>query len=142
MADKAEAPAVTIQSVIQEFMGDAERTAVQIAEEVRKRVNGARTTAKSVASTLCTLRKKHGVEAVPKRGGATGGRGYGLVAWLRTRLTSEGSNKAVAQEASEQFGRTVSPQSVSSYRSMFKRQGLEGLQPSRIAAAEDFAAAA
>lgn len=140
MSDEATA-APTVQSVVEEFMGDAEKTAADILAIVRERVgDGVKTTVRSVASSLSVLRRKHGVEAVPHRGrnGASAA-GYGLKPWLLERMTDgePRTNVMLAKEATEHFGREVTSKNVASYRATFKREGVENLQPSQAPAAAE-----
>ena len=116
---------LTVQSIVERFMGDVEMTAAKIREAVLAEIPKAKTSVRSVSSTLSTLREKLGVEAVPQRRAGPGGRGgYGLIEWLTERLQSPGANKAVAEEAGSHFGRTVSYKTVASYRSKLKRRGV------------------
>ena len=123
--DAAGAAKLTVDSVVREFAGDVEQTAEKIAEIVRERIEGAQTTAKSVASVLCNLRKKLGVDAVPHRA-RRGGNGQSVKAWLAERMEAAGdealpSNKGLANEASEHFGRDVSTASIASAKTALKK---------------------
>ena len=126
MSETAETAKLTVDSVVREFAGDVEQTAEKIAEIVRERIEGAQTTAKSVASVLCNLRKKLGVDAVPHRARG-GGNGQSVKAWLAERMeaVAEGeslpSNKGLANEASEHFGRDVSTASIASAKTALKK---------------------
>ena len=58
----------TVQAIVREHAGDEKLTAGEIAAKVREELgDNVKTTAKSVASMLCRMREKLGVDAVPYR---------------------------------------------------------------------------
>ena len=114
-----------VADIVQEFAHDVEMTSEKIAAVVRERIEGVQTSAKSVASVLCNLRKKLGVDAVPHRPRISGNRGETIASWLQARLEAAGddkpSNKGLANEATEHFGREIKATTIASTKQKLKK---------------------
>ena len=91
-------PASTLRviDVVREHMGDAAVTSQQIADEARVRIPGCTATARSVASDLTRLRKRHGEDKVPKRAHSGGGR-VDSSTWPDWELPSDDDMRTLAR---------------------------------------------